>query len=352
MTGSKSYAQDGVPVVSLIRPQTATVDDAVEDAISGEIFGAYLDRVRPALVHFHCVQRLTVSVVEAARQRGIPYVITVHDGWWISDRQFVVDENGNEATYDYALDRNTSGRMAVLREPLFGATAVAAVSEKFADLYRRCGVPNVRAIPNGISAFEPARRTPRADGRVCLALIAGMTEAKGYHLVRQALLTRNFTRLHLIVIEGTLSPGTARHETWNTTPVEFLAKFPEAAVAALYARIDVLLAPSVCIESFGLVTREALHCGCWVVASNRGSIGDCITQGENGYIINVANAAALTDLLEMIDTAPETYRQSPSLRPTLRRAAEQSEDLAALYRSIIPSDRRVSAMTQAHRSLL
>jgi glycosyltransferase involved in cell wall biosynthesis len=162
-----------------------------------------------------------------------------------------------------------------------------------------------------------------------------MVPAKGSDIVKYALLSRKFEHLCLFVIDGSLQPGSSRQEMWNTTPVEFRPKVPEDRVAELYADIDVLLAPSVCVESFGLVTREALHCGCWVVASDRGSIGDCVTDGENGYVIDVSDASELIRVLTMIDGAPCRYREAPPSRSVLRRSSEQAAELAGLYKSTI-----------------
>jgi glycosyltransferase involved in cell wall biosynthesis len=170
---------------------------------------------------------------------------------------------------------------------------------------------------------------------VRLALVGGMVTANGSDIAKYALLSRKFEHLRLIVIDGSLQPGSSRQEMWNTTPVEFRPKVPEDRIAELYADIDVLLAPSVCVESFGLVTREALHCGCWVVASDRGSIGDCVTDGENGYVIDVSDASELIRVLTLIDGAPQRYHETPPLMPVFRRSSEQAAELAELYKSII-----------------
>ena len=134
---TRSYVEDKVRVTGVITPHVPEIDKRPNDQRMGEIFGKYLDTVAPALVHFHCIQRLTASVVEAARERGIPYIITVHDGWWISDEQFIVDERGRYNLYDYNLQNNTIGpghensclRMMALRDALFDACRVLAVSE-------------------------------------------------------------------------------------------------------------------------------------------------------------------------------------------------------------------------------
>jgi glycosyltransferase involved in cell wall biosynthesis len=337
------YVQDGVRVTALGRPSDSNVESAVVDSRAAEIFGNFVDEIRPSLIHFHCIQRLTASVVAAAKERGIPYLITVHDAWWISTHQFGVDEYGELALYDFSnplsaiteLGKPAYDRMMQLRQPLFGAKNVLAVSEKFADLYRRCGVPNVLAVENGVSDLAEAKRTQSADGRVRLGFIPGLHRVKGYHLIKYALLSKKFEHIHVSIMDDGLKFGEYRRDVWNGVTVDFFPRVPEDRVIDLYGRIDVLLAPSIWPESFGLVTREALHFGCWVIASDRGSIGACVTEGVNGHIIDVSDASDLIRVLTLIDKNPQRYLSPPPGSAGFRSATEQGDELARLYKSLI-----------------
>ena len=72
-----------------------------------------------------------------------------------------------------------------------------------------------------------------------------------------------FHNLELVMIDGTLDVGDRTLEMWGSTPVTLRAPVDSTEVDGLYSRIDVLLAPSIWPESYGLVVREALHFGCW-----------------------------------------------------------------------------------------
>ena len=41
------------------------------------------------LIHCHCVQELGIGPLQVAAELGLPYVVTLHDGWWLSQRQFL-----------------------------------------------------------------------------------------------------------------------------------------------------------------------------------------------------------------------------------------------------------------------
>ena len=75
-------------------------------------------------------------------------------------------------------------------------------------------------------------------------------------------------------------------------------KMPE-----FYSEQDVLLAPSIWPESFGLVTREALSAGLWVIASDAGALAEPIlnTPEKNGTVIQPNN---LEDLVSAIKALP------------------------------------------------
>jgi len=336
---STAYVHDGVRVTAVATDKDPDIEKRIVDPQMAIEFNRFLDREQPDLIHFHCIQRLTTSIVSQARLRQIPYIITAHDGWWISDAQFLVDENDAIDLYHYGTSDAESPqpeRARAFRKDLLGANAICAVSEPFAEIYRSTGLSNVVALENGVSVIEPAKRVASENGKIRLAHIGGMSRHKGYHLVRHALVSSpEFTNLELTVIDHARTKGSVGRDLWGSTPVTFLPKVPQNEIASLFARIDVLLAPSIWPESYGLVTREALLCGCRVIASDRGSIGTCIDHGENGLVIDVSTANGLKMALAEVDANPEFFRDPPRNRSILRPAREQARDLAQLYAKIL-----------------
>lgn len=361
-----------------------------QDDHAAEHFKAVLRGWKPDLVQFHCIQFLTGSVVEACRQAQIPYVVMVHDAWWISPDQFLIDDDfllrfpapralsepmrgsvGAPApapskqlrrlARDVGLDPPTAlssprdpeepserlagleprlsavDRKRFLADQLAGAAAVTAVSESFAEIYLNAGIPKVRAVPNGLSpAFLETIERPRRSGadRVRIGHIGGMSRHKGVHLMEFALATGGFHHLEAVVMDHAEPPGFERRLTWGTTPVLIRGAVDQDRMAELYGSLDVLVAPSIWPESYGLVSREALAMGLWVVASDLGAIGEDVVTGENGYLIDVKDARGLTEVLQLIDADPDKYRRSPALPFLPRMASAQTDELASLYREV------------------
>ncbi|WP_224816817.1 glycosyltransferase [Hasllibacter sp. MH4015] len=308
-------------------------EGAMRDPVMDARLEAIFDRVDPQIVHIHCMQRMGVGLIDICRRRGVPYVLTLHDGWWTSPHQFIVGPDGTPALYDFTDPQ--SERAKIAHRCLRDASALVSVSDPFADLHRAVGLRDITVIENGVSPLPARKRTPPAPGRVRLGLIGGAARHKGHDILRAAICARSFDNIDLVIVDHALPPGTQVQEVWNTTPVTRIPRRPQSEIGALYGSFDVLLAPSVWPESYGLVAREALAMGLWVVASDRGAIGADITEGANGHVVPVDDHRALANILARIDAAPERYAQPPAIIPALRSSADQAEDLVALYRRIL-----------------
>jgi len=310
-----------------------------------KVFARFLELEKPDVVHFHCIQRLTASIIEAVRSRGIPYVVTVHDAWWISDFQFLMDASGKvypnghpdpfvpvEPPEGISLEESIN-RRAYLKDLLNNASQVMAVSEAFAHLYAINGVHNVVANRNGISPRVWPPKIPSPSGKIRLAHIGGMSAHKGYHLFKEALHKGRYSNLEALVVDHSKPDGYEARDWWGDVPVTFIGKVPQRSIGSLYARMDVLVAPSIWPESYGLVTREATAAGVWVVASNIGGIGEDIIPDRTGVVIS-PSVADLQRVFQELDARSEVPAPDRAARDNIRQVKEQVSELVEIYNRV------------------
>lgn len=338
-------SEKGVPVYRLSTPQEADSDWRPFNDAHAAPFKRVLDHFQPDLIHFHCIQRLTATIVEVALRRGIPYIVTLHDAWWISDHQFLVDDDGllRLPSNDVLADRDTGrdwlqsiARRQRLTSLLQHSQGNLSVSVPFADIYAKAGITRLQVVENGTPTLKDVVRSPRADGRIALGHVGGRSAHKGASLVEAALRRGEYENLHLTMVDGTLAPGQSIDTLWGTTPVTLTAPVPQAEVGQLYGQLNILLAPSTWPESFGLVTREALSSGLWVVASNLGAIGQNIEEDRNGFVIDTVNTRDLKRVLAKLDANPARYKASPPAECEMPRSlAEQADALHAIYYRLV-----------------
>ncbi|MDQ6869425.1 MAG: glycosyltransferase [Pseudomonadota bacterium] len=337
----------GCPVFRVSPPDVPNLEWWSSHPTMGKAFRDILDIWRPDLVHFHCVERLSAAVVEECLKANIPYITMLHDAWWISDWQFLTDmkdrlrEPGESWPFDppppvsvgEALDRRR-----MLTPLLASSDAILGVSKAFTEIYRSCGFDNAIAVPNGVPSLISLHRIASTTGRVRLAHIGSMTKFKGFFLVQAVLKLGHFRNLELTVVDHSRYGGDVDLLTWGGTPVRIVGKTMPERMHEIYGQHDVLLAPSLWAEPFGLVTREALSAGLWVVASDRGAIGEDVTHGVNGWVIDVETPQSLLAVLSEIDSNPTKYVKSPPVMP-LRGANEQADELLKIYRDVLARPR-------------
>lgn len=308
-----------------------------------ELFSEYLLAEQPDLIHFHCVQRLGGSVLEAAQEAEIPYIVTTHDAWWISDYQFLVDSDnnvypeGHPDPYEpytppsFVSLSDSIERILYLKDLLRSASEVLTVSDSFADIYRKNEIEHIHVNKNGISesiAWQ-AKDTRYTDKVVC-GHVGGMAEHKGYFLLKKAVTKLQPKNIEMLIVDHSHDEGYRLETHWGKVPVTFIGRLSQKRVVELYRQIDVLFAPSTWPESYGLVTREAAACGCWVVASTMGGIGEDVIEGESGFVI-APTLDAVTDSLAKIDKTPTLFKDQAHT-PALRSVTEQVKELAEIYR--------------------
>lgn len=262
-----------------------------------QMFSEFLACEQPDLVHFHCIQRLTGSIVEATRDAKVPYLVTAHDAWWISDFQFLVDHTGTVypeghpdpfATIDLppSISQEASvERKLYLKALLKSAHKVLTVSNAFADIYRKNDIVDIEVTPNGISDDLPwAPKDTSYTKRVVGGHVGGMAEHKGYFLLKQAVMETQPQNMEFLVVDHSKEEGYESRQYWGDVPVRFIGRTSQDKVVDIYRKIDVLFAPSTWPESFGLVTREAQECGCYIIASSLGGIGEDVKE-NSGIVI-------------------------------------------------------------------
>jgi phosphatidylinositol alpha-mannosyltransferase len=182
-----------------------------------------------------------------------------------------------------------------------------AVSEAAAWTARRFFGGHYRVIPNGVHvdpdrALQLAAR-PAAD-RLRIVFVGQAVERKGLPLLLRAFeALREHVPTELTVI------GPSREELdpmlLDATGVRMLGKVDDERKREELEQADVLCAPSLGGESFGMVLTEAFAAGTPVIASNIPGYRDVVSDGVDGVLVEPGNAQALAETLRDLWEEPE-----------------------------------------------
>lgn len=297
------------------------------------------------VAHLHSIQILTASVAQALQTANIPVLLTLHDGWWLSEHQFLVDDGGNpflptpdasEILETVTYRMNASERLErrnLLHKILTGCTRVVAVSEQFAKVYKNAGFMHIGVHENGINPIRIEIFRQRPKNKVRLGFIGGRADHKGYGLLLRTLTKLSLPNLELIEVDHAQPYGYEREGRIGDTRTITLGKFPQDRVTELYSRFDVLVAISIWPESYGLVSREARFAGLPVIVGNKGDIGRGVKNEVDGWIVDIDNIATLEELLLRLNAHPEIADIKPR-DPQFVSVSDAVNELVQMLRKI------------------
>jgi phosphatidylinositol alpha-mannosyltransferase len=170
-----------------------------------------------------------------------------------------------------------------------------AVSEAAAWTATRWHGGPYRVIPNGVHV--PARPAGRPDdGVLDVAFVGQAVERKGLPVLLRAFeALREHVPARLTLVGPT--PDEVAPLLFDDRGVRVLGKADDETKARVLAGADVLCAPSLGGESFGMVLTEAFAQGTPVVASDIAGYRDVVRDGVDGLLFPRGDAAALAAVL-------------------------------------------------------
>ena len=180
-----------------------------------------------------------------------------------------------------------------------------AVSEAAAWTARRFFGGRYDIVPNGVELPAAAPSVPAgAPGRLRIAFVGQAVERKGLPVLLRAF---EGLREHVdaeLVIVGAV-PEEVEPLLLDDRGVTILGRVDDAEKTRVLREADVLCAPSLGGESFGMVLTEAFAQGTPVVASDIAGYRDVVQTGATASSCPRGDAIALAETLRALALAPE-----------------------------------------------
>lgn len=285
-----------------------------------------LDREKPDVVHSHNLAGFSVAVWHAAKARRLPLVHNLHDYSLLCARSSMFKSEKNCARQCagcrlFSFSKRTSSDLV---------DAVVGVSRFVLERHLQyrffpCSKQQ-EVIFNGYeSRIQLATGSRQGAVPLRLGYLGRLQPSKGVEWLLGVLQDLPFEAWE-IWLAGTGEAGYVEQlkRRYTSSRVHFLGFIPPEE---LFARIDVLLVPSLWHEPFGRIIIEAYAHGVPVIAAKRGGIPEVVDDGRTGFLFDPDSPSSLP-------TAIGRYAAEPQLAAQMRPLALQKAEEFSMGRMV------------------
>jgi glycosyltransferase involved in cell wall biosynthesis len=332
-------------------------------------FAFVLEQERPDLVHIQHLMGLPVDLAAQLSRAGIPYVITLHDYWYLCANAQLLTNYSQQvcsgprfwincghcglARAGWAnlvwLSPLVAPLMAYrhlrLRSVLRRARQIIAPTNFVRDASHLSAtlLERVRVVPHGIQVPENLERAqaqgPEHDD-LRVAYIGSLAFQKGVHVLIEAVnqLPHEGVRLSIYGDVNVFPAYVSELKQLARHPgISFAGRVARADMWNVLGGVDALVMPSLWYEASPLVMQEAFAAGVPLIASSIGALRELVRDGVDGFLFPPGDARALQGILARLLSDPAQLVQlRANIRP-VRTIQDHVKDVEAVYRIALRS---------------
>ena len=265
--------------------------------VMGARVARILERERPTVVQTGNVQGFSVAVWRAAARLQIPLVQMLHDYYLACANSCMFKGGVNCATQCTPCHVIGTARRRLSNLPV----AVISLSRRVLQRLEQSGLFSEVRHKTVIHGADNSRVTvtPRADkppgSPIVVGYLGRMESTKGIEvLLDAAALVPQQQITVLLGGKGHASYVAGLQQQYPGSNIQFLGF---VRPADLFARVDVLVVPSVWEEPLGRVIYEGYAHGIPSIVSNVGGMPEIVEPGRTGFVFESGNARDLAQIL-------------------------------------------------------
>ena len=366
--------EHGLRIIRLVNNYTRTSSFRLhyDNPFFHDTFRRLLHRCRADIVHFQHVAHLSASLIPAVSSLGYPTVLSLHDFFFACHLVHLIDRA------DQLCPGPQRGERCVAC--LHDVASAEAVRHRFAYMSRVLQMPRRVLVPSAFLArrivddfpflhdqlqvIAPGLPLPpgsaqdrhaqpdtqddvpdtpvpsRLPGQpLRIVYIGVLLPHKGAHVLIDALKGIPAERVHTSFYGAGLASKQAYsdqlHQAAAGLSVHWGGVYDRSELRAILAQHDVFVIPSICEETFSLVTREALQADLPVIAARRGALSEVVQDGRNGLLFEPGNADDLRRCLRRLLDEPDLLARLKSDQFAWRDADVYAQDVEQTYEAVL-----------------
>ncbi|MFH1613090.1 MAG: glycosyltransferase family 4 protein [bacterium] len=304
----KKYNYKSVKVTSINTYSFFDIDK-IENYYNPQIdnyFMNFIEKFNPDIIHFHALQGLGATLIEIAKQKNIPFTITMHDWWWLCPRLFMAISQKvcssviNFESCNCGIEKNfLQNRYQYLQKVIKNVKFLVPSNYlKNSLIDNKFNSENILVNENGIF-HQPNNLNKITSNVVRFGYLGGGNPLKGFLFLLecfQKIKNENW----ILKLYGYSNIISLEEQKKCSTNIKFLSSFSPNKLEEILSSIDMVIVPSIVRESFSLVTREAMQYKIPVIASDCGGPEEIIKHLKNGLIFKTLDADSFISCINLV----------------------------------------------------
>ncbi len=267
-----------------------------------------LKEFQPDVVHLHNISKASPSILFCLK--NYPTIMTAHDIECIDKTIFSKLKSLHPFKENYSsyfeFKKNIPYfvqklRYAIIREGQKNIDLFIVPSNAMATILREGMIKSpIAIVPNGKEELRvKATAKLKYNERPSKILFVGrLAPEKGLHILIEAIrkVLDVFPNVTLTVVGDGPEADSLKHlvQKYNLrNSVHFTGNLMQDKIIHHFKVTDIVVVPSICYESFGLVVVEAMMHGKPVIASNAGGLSELVDDGITGLLVRPDSAIEL-----------------------------------------------------------
>ena len=191
----------------------------------------------------------------------------------------------------------------------------------------------------GLESLEPPQR--RDDRPVHFGYLGGLSKHKGVHLLLEAFSSLSSeARLSVWGDSSDQKYIEGLRELIIRTGASWRGPFRRAQLASCLAEVDVVVVPSIWVENYPFVIREAFAAGRPVITSDVGALPESVRDGVDGLLFEPNDSAALARAMGRLIEEDGLLARLVGGIAEVKNIRTQVAELVPVYKSLIEAGAR------------
>lgn len=296
-----------------------------------------LRKEKPDIVHVHNFKGFSLAF-DAVKNLNLPLIFTVHDYFLECPKENLFRSSQEICLNPSPLCWFYAGFQKYLKDnkpDIITAPSAFVINKLKKDGFFQ----NARTmkLPLGIE-LDNIEKIEKNYKTIHILFVGRLNEYKGVHILINAFKQLKQKNIYLHIVGQGKEKEELKKEAKDRSNIRFYGFLSGSELIKLYKIANILIAPSIWYETFGIVIIESFKYSTPVIASNIGGFPELVENGHNGFLFEPGNVDELKKILEYLIANPkELERLSDNAFESVKKYSMEghTKKLTKLYEELI-----------------